>query len=176
MSFLVLDGVPGALPVPDDIFGASAKLFANLSQTLHLTRRISKLGFDRELISNGNPMEAVVGFSRAVRVGPFISVGGTAPVDADGKTVGVGDVAAQTRQCIEVIKCALEQAGSGLHDVVRTRVILTNIDDWKAAIDVRKEYFREVRPVDTIMAVDRFVNPEWLVELEADAIIAGWES
>jgi enamine deaminase RidA (YjgF/YER057c/UK114 family) len=130
--------------------------------------------FDRELISNGNPMEKVVGFSRAVRVGPFISVGGTAPVDANGKTVGVGDVAAQTRQCIEVIKFALEQAGSGLHDVVRTRVILTNIDDWKAAIDVRKEYFRDVRPVDTIMAVDRFVNPEWLVELEADAVIAGW--
>ena len=68
----------------------------------------------------------------------------------------------------------LEQAGSGLHDVVRTRVILTNIDDWKAAIVVRKEYFREVRPVDTIMAVDRFVNPEWLVEFESDAIIAGW--
>jgi len=132
--------------------------------------------FDRELISNGNPMEKTVGFSRAVRVGPFISVGGTAPVGPDGKTVGVGDVGAQTRQCIEIIKQALEQAGSGLHDVVRTRVILTNIDDWKAAIDVRKEYFLDVRPVDTIMAVDRFVNPEWLVELEADAIIGGWGS
>jgi enamine deaminase RidA (YjgF/YER057c/UK114 family) len=130
--------------------------------------------YDRELISNGNPMEAIVGFSRAVRVGPFISVGGTAPVDANGKTVGIGDVAAQTRQCIEVIKGALEQAGSGLHDVVRTRVILTNIDDWKAAIDVRKEYFRDVRPVDTIMAVTGFVNPEWLVELEVDAVIANW--
>ena len=130
--------------------------------------------FDRELISNGNPMEAIVGFSRAVRVGPFITIGGTAPVDAHGKTVGVGDVAAQTRQCIEVIKAALEQAGSGLHDVVRTRVILINIDDWKTAIDVRKEYFKDVRPVDTIMAVDRFVNPEWLVELEADAVISGW--
>ncbi len=130
--------------------------------------------YDRELISNGNPMEAIVGFSRAVRVGPFISVGGTAPVDANGKTVGIGDVAAQTRQCIEVIKGALEQAGSGLHDVVRTRVILTNIDDLKAAIDVRKEYFRDVRPVDTIMAVTGFVNPEWLVELEVDAVIANW--
>ena len=130
--------------------------------------------YDRELISNGNPMERVVGFSRAVRVGPFISVGGTAPVDADGNTVGVGDVAVQTRQCLEIIKAALEQAGSGLSDVVRTRVILTDIDNWKAAIDVRKEYFRDVRPVDTIMAVDRFVNPEWLVELEADAIINGW--
>ncbi len=119
-------------------------------------------------------MESIVGFSRAVRVGPFISVGGTAPVGEDGKTVGVGDVAAQTRQCIEIIKAALEQVGSGLHDVVRTRVILTNIEDWKTAIDVRKAYFRDVRPVDTIMAVDRFVNPEWLVEFEADAIIADW--
>ena len=131
--------------------------------------------FDRELISNGNPMEAIVGFSRAVRVGPFISIGGTAPVDFEGNTVGIGDVAAQTRQCIEVIKAALEQAGSGLHDVVRTRVILTNIDDWKTAIDVRKEYFKDIRPVDTIMAIDRFVRPEWLVELEADAIISGWD-
>ncbi len=116
-------------------------------------------------------MEAVVGFSRAVRVGPYITVGGTAPVGPDGKTVGVGDVAVQTRQCIEVIKQALQQAGSGLHDVVRTRIILTNIDDWKAAIDVRKEYFQDVRPVDTIMAIDRFVNPEWLIEIEADAVI-----
>lgn len=128
--------------------------------------------FDRELISNGNPMEGIVGFSRAVRVGPFISVGGTAPVDAEGRTVGVGDVAAQTRQCIEVIKSALEQAGSGLHHVVRTRVILTDIDNWRAAIDVRKTYFRDIRPVDTIMAIDRFVNPEWLVELEMDAVIS----
>jgi enamine deaminase RidA (YjgF/YER057c/UK114 family) len=130
--------------------------------------------FDRELISNGNPMEAVVGFSRAVRVGPFISIGGTAPVGPDGKTVGVGDVAAQTRQCIEIIKAALERAGSGLHDVVRTRILLTNIDDWKTAIDVRKDYFRDVRPVDTILSIDRFVNPDWLIEIEADAIIANW--
>lgn len=130
--------------------------------------------YDRELISNGNPMEAVVGFSRAVRVGPYISIGGTAPVGPDGKTVGIGDVAAQTRQCIEIIKAVLEQADSGLHEVVRTRVILTDIDNWKAAIDVRKEYFRDVRPVDTIMAINRFVNPGWLVEFEADAVIAGW--
>ena len=127
--------------------------------------------YDRELISNGNPMEKIVGFSRAVRVGPYISVGSTAPVGPDGKTVGVGDVAAQTRQCIEIIRAALEQAGSGLQDVVRTRVLLTNIDDWKAAIDVPKEYFTEIRPVDTIMAVSGFVNPEWLVEMEADAVI-----
>lgn len=126
----------------------------------------------RTLVSNGNPMEKIVGFSRAVRVGPFIAVGGTAPVDADGKTVGVGDVHAQTKQCFEIIKSALENAGSGLHDIVRTRVILTNIDDWKDAIEARKEYCKDVQPVDTIMAIDRFVNPEWLVEIEVDAYVA----
>jgi len=126
----------------------------------------------RHLISNGNPMEKIVGFSRAVRVGPYISVGGTAPVDLNGKTVGIGDPAAQARRCIEIIKDALEQAGSGLHDVVRTRLLLTRIEDWEAVIKVRAEYFRDIRPVDTIMQVNRFVNPEWLVEIEADAIVA----
>ncbi|HCQ64753.1 MAG TPA: hypothetical protein DIU07_06080 [Rhodobacteraceae bacterium] len=121
-------------------------------------------------------MESVAGFSRAVRVGPHISIGGTAPVGPDGKTVGVGDVGVQTRRCIEIIQEALERAGSGLHDVVRTRVILTDIDRWKEAIDVRKEYFADVRPVDTIMAVTRFVNPEWLVELEVDAVIRNWQA
>ncbi|MCB1357762.1 MAG: RidA family protein [Maritimibacter sp.] len=119
-------------------------------------------------------MEAIAGFSRAVRVGPYISIGGTAPVGPDGKTVGVGDVAAQTRRCLEIIEDALTRAGSGLEDVVRTRVILTDIDRWKEAIDVRKEYFADIRPVDTIMAVTRFVNPEWLVEIEVDAVIANW--
>ena len=127
---------------------------------------------ERQLVLIGNPMEEVVGFDRAVRVGPFITVGGTAPVDADGNTVGVGDPSAQARRCIEIIKEALERTGSGLHDVVRTRVLLTNIDDWKAMIDVRAEYLREIKPVDTIIQVTRFVNPEWLVEFEADAVVA----
>ncbi|WP_246139520.1 Rid family hydrolase [Phaeobacter marinintestinus] len=86
--------------------------------------------------------------------------------------MGVGDVRAQTRQCFEIIKAALEQAGSGLQDIVRTRVILTNIDDWKEAIEARKEYCQDARPVDTIMAIDRFVNSEWLVEIEVDAYVA----
>lgn len=128
--------------------------------------------YDRELISNGNPMERVVGFSRAVRVGPYIAIGGTAPVGPDGKTIGLGDVAAQSRACLEIIMAALEQAGSGLHHVVRTRVLLTDIDNWKAAIDVRKKYFRDIRAVDTIMAVGSFVNPEWLVKFEVDAVIS----
>ena len=126
----------------------------------------------RQLISNGNPMEEIVGFSRAVRVGPFIAVGGTAPVDGDGKTVGLGDVYAQTKRCFEIIKAALEEAGSGLEDIVRTRVILTDIDTWKEAIEARKLFCRDARPVDTIMAIDRFVNPEWLVEIEVDAYVA----
>lgn len=126
----------------------------------------------RELILNGNPMEEKVGFARAVKVGNHISIGGTAPVDIEGKTVGIGDPSAQARQCIEIIRDALERAGSGLNDVVRTRVILTNIEHWKAVIDVRAEYFRAIKPVDTIMQVTRFVNPEWLVEFEADAIIS----
>lgn len=126
---------------------------------------------ERRLISNGNPMEEVVGFSRAIRVGSFVAVGGTAPVDANGNTVGIGDVFSQTKQCFEIIKSALEEAGSGLQDIVRTRMLLTNIDNWKEAIEARKLYCKDARPVDTIMAIDRFVNPEWLVEIEVDAVV-----
>ncbi|MEM7016674.1 MAG: Rid family hydrolase [Pseudomonadota bacterium] len=117
-------------------------------------------------------METVVGFCRAVRVGPYISIGGTAPVDSEGKTVGIGDPAAQARRCLEIIEEALKNAGSSMEDVIRTRVILTDIDDWKKVIDVRAEYFKDIRPVDTIMQVTQFVNPEWLVEFEADAIVS----
>ena len=89
----------------------------------------------RELISNGNPLEDVVGFSRAVKVGQYVSVGGTAPVGTDGKTVGIGDIEVQTRHCLEIIKKALEDAGSGMHHVIRTRIFLTNIGDWKKQRD-----------------------------------------
>ena len=127
----------------------------------------------RILITNGNPMEVIVGFSRAVRAGQFIAVGGTAPVDEEGNTVGVGDVFAQTTQCFKIIETALVQAGSGLEDIVRTRVILTDIDNWKEAIEARKPFCKVARPVDTIMAINRFVNPEWLVEIEVDAVVPG---
>ncbi|WP_233270432.1 Rid family hydrolase [Chachezhania sediminis] len=132
------------------------------------------MAYDRQRVSNGNPMEEIVGFSRAVRVGPYISVGGTAPVGPDGRTVGLGDVHAQTVRCFEIVKAALAEAGAGLGDIVRTRVILTDIDRWREAIEARKLYCLDARPVDTIMAVTRFVNPEWLVEIEVDAVIAGW--
>ena len=125
----------------------------------------------RILVSSGSPYESIVGFCRAMRVGNHITVGGTAPIGPDGKTVGVEDIAAQTRCCIEIIKRALEEAGASLSDVVRTRMLLIRIDDWKAAAGVRGEYFRDIRPVDTILQVSGFVNPEWLIEVEADAIV-----
>ncbi|MEJ1221832.1 RidA family protein [Sediminicola sp. 1XM1-17] len=126
----------------------------------------------RKLISGGSPYEDIVGFSRAVRVGPYITIGGTAPIDSDGNTVGVGDISIQTKQCLETIKIALEKAGSSLNDVVRTRILLTNIEDWEAAAKVRASYFKTIKPVDTIMQVSRFINPDWLIEIEADAIVA----
>jgi enamine deaminase RidA (YjgF/YER057c/UK114 family) len=127
---------------------------------------------ERKLISSGSPYEDIVGFSRAVRVGPYISIGGTAPMDANGKIVGVGDIGMQTKQCYEIIKMALEKAGSSLNDVVRTRTLLTNIEDWKEASKVRASYFKNIKPVDTIMQVSRFIDRDWLIEIEVDAIIA----
>ncbi|MCK5402057.1 MAG: RidA family protein [Flavobacteriaceae bacterium] len=125
----------------------------------------------RKLISSGSPYEDIVGFSRAVRVGPYISIGGTAPMDTDGNTVGIGDISVQTKQCIETIKIALEKAGSSLNDVIRTRMLLTNIEDWKEAAEIRASYFKGIKPVDTIMQVTRFINPDWLIEIEVDAIV-----
>ena len=124
----------------------------------------------RRLISSGSPYEEMIGFSRAVRVGPYLVVGGTAPLDANGKTVGLGDIRLQTQQCFEIIKKALQQAGASMDDVVRTRMLLTNIEDWKEAAEVRATYLKSVKPVDTIMQVSRFINPEWLIEIEVDAI------
>ena len=125
----------------------------------------------RQLVSSGSPYESVVGFSRAVRVGNFIAVGGTAPLGSNGETVAPGDAAEQARRCIEIIKGALEEAGASLNDVVRTRVLLKRIEDWEAVAKVRGEYFKAIRPVDTIMQITTFINADWLVEIEADAVI-----
>ena len=125
----------------------------------------------RIVVSNGSPMEKIIGFARAVRVGPYVSVVGTAPVGPDDRTVGIGDAAVQARRCLEIIEDALIRAGAPLEDVARTRVLLTRIEDWEAVIKVRAEVFAGIRPVDTIVQVSRFVNPEWLVEFEVDAII-----
>lgn len=127
----------------------------------------------RKLISSGSKFEPVLGFSRAVRVGNFVSVAGTAPVGADGNTAGVGDPAAQTRRIFEIVAGALAEAGASLKDVVRTRIMLTSMDDWKAVGEVHGEVFSEIRPVTCFVEVSRFINPEWLVEIEVDAIIEG---
>lgn len=125
----------------------------------------------RQLISSGSPYEDKIEFSRAVRVGSFISIGGTAPLDASGNTVGIGDVSLQTEQCLKTIKRALEEAGSSLEHVVRTRMMFTNIGDWKAAAEVRASYFRTIKPVDTIVQVSGFIDKDWLIEIEVDAIV-----
>lgn len=130
---------------------------------------------ERRNILLGNPYEELVGFSRAVRVGPFVSVGGTAPIGEDGRTVGVGDAATQARWCFEIIERALESAGASLSDVVRTRMMLTNVSDFDEVAAVRKEFVGRYKPVDTIVEVSAFVNPEWLIEIEADAVISSEE-
>jgi len=125
----------------------------------------------RTLVSSGSPFEPRVGMSRAVRAGCIVTVAGTAPLGPDGRTVGVGDPAAQARRCLEIIAEALTRAGAGLPHVVRTRILLTRIEDWQAVASVHGEFFRDIRPANTVMQVARFIDPEWLVELEADAVV-----
>jgi enamine deaminase RidA (YjgF/YER057c/UK114 family) len=125
----------------------------------------------RKLVSSGSKYEPRIGFSRAVRVGNVVSVAGTAPIGPDGKTAGPGDPAAQTRRCLEIIRAALEVAGASMADVVRTRIFMTRIGDWEKVGEVHGEFFREIRPASTMVQVDRLIDPEWLVEIEADAVI-----
>jgi enamine deaminase RidA (YjgF/YER057c/UK114 family) len=105
----------------------------------------------------------------------MIAVAGTAPLGANGKTVAVGDPAGQARQCLEIIQAAIEGLGGTLSDVVRTRILLTRIADWEKVALVHGEFFRDIRPVNTIMQVSRFIGPDWLIEIEADAIVEGGE-
>ncbi|HSM19227.1 MAG TPA: Rid family hydrolase, partial [Hyphomicrobiales bacterium] len=100
----------------------------------------------RKRVSSGSPYEPVIGISRAVRIGSLIAVSGTAPIGPDGETVGAGDAAVQARRCFEIIRVALEEAGSGLKDVIRTRTFLTRIEDWEAVGRVHGEVFEGIRP------------------------------
>ena len=124
----------------------------------------------RRLVSSASPYEPIVGFSRAVRAGNFIAVSGTTAGSA-GKPVAIGDPAAQTRAIIEVIEKALADLGASLKDVVR-RIYLVNIAHWEAVGRVHGEFFADIRPANSMFQVTAFVRPEWLVEIEADAVVA----
>ena len=126
----------------------------------------------RQNISSGAPWESIVGYCRAVRVGPHIAVTGTASVGANGEVVAVGDAYGQTRRCIEIIEQALNEAEAGLRDVVRTRIFVTDITQWEAVGRAHAEVFGDIQPATTMVEVSALIDPDMLVEIEADAIVA----
>jgi enamine deaminase RidA (YjgF/YER057c/UK114 family) len=125
----------------------------------------------RQNISSGSPFEEPIGFSRAVRTGDRIVVAGTAPIAPDGTTACPGDMYGQARRCLEIIREAIEAAGGQLRDVVRTRVLLTDADRWQEAARAHGEVLGAVRPACTFVEVQRLIDPDWLVEIEADAMV-----
>lgn len=126
---------------------------------------------ERQHVTSGTDWEDQVGYSRAVRAGHTIHVSGTVGIDSDGAVVGDGDAQAQTRQAIANVAAALDEAGAGLADVVRTRLYLPDIDHWEAVGTAHAEAFGDVRPATTMVEVARLIDPEYLVEIEAVALV-----
>ncbi len=125
----------------------------------------------RKLVSSGSPHEPKIGFSRAVRVDRYIAVAGTAPIAPGGGTACPGDVYGQMRRCIEIAGKAIADAGGSLNDVVRTRIMLTDINRWHDAARAHGEVFGHIRPVCTFVEVSGFIDATWLVEIEVDAVV-----